>query len=407
LQISRTDPYEASNVWRLEIAERANAYNLTPIEARDQNAIELYGMRIASTVTAHEIGDPTVGAVAAQLMLQRAVYIRNTYKFRVSWEYCLLDPMDLVTVADSILGLNKTAIRITEIEEDDNGYLEITAEEFPLGVATATLYPTQSPSNNPINRNYQPAAVNTPIIFEPPSTLAAGQVWIAASGGTGGSADPLWGGCNIWLSLDGTGYGKIGTIFSPARQGALTASLASFSGTNPDGADTLAVNLAESAGVLQSANDLAAQLGQTLCMVDSELLSFATATLTSANNYALTGLYRGFYGTTAAAHSSGAPFVRLDGSVFEYTLPAQYVGQKFYVKLQSFNVFGGGVQDLSTCTAYEFIPAGTTEHPEAAAMNTGANQDFGNVTEALGVLDDFGANLALSVSISVDLGACH
>ena len=95
LQVTRSDPYEAYNVWRLEIAERVNAYNLTTVELRDQNAIELYGMRIASTVTAHEICDPNVALIAGQLMVQRAVYIRNTYKFRLSWEYCLLDPMDL------------------------------------------------------------------------------------------------------------------------------------------------------------------------------------------------------------------------------------------------------------------------------------------------------------------------
>ncbi len=92
LQVTRSDPYQAYNVWRLEIAERVNAYNLTTVESRDQNAIELYGMRIASTVTAHEICDPNVALISGQLMLQRAVYIRNTYKFRLSWEYCLLDP---------------------------------------------------------------------------------------------------------------------------------------------------------------------------------------------------------------------------------------------------------------------------------------------------------------------------
>ena len=30
LQVTRSDPYQAYNVWRLEIAERDNAYNLTP-----------------------------------------------------------------------------------------------------------------------------------------------------------------------------------------------------------------------------------------------------------------------------------------------------------------------------------------------------------------------------------------
>jgi hypothetical protein len=139
----------------------------------------------------------------------------------------------------------------------------------------------------------------SPIIFEPPSALvsATAQVWIAASGGSGGVADPNWGGANIWLSIDGTTYNQIGQIVGPARQGVLSASMPVFSGSNPDTADALAVNLAESGGVLANATALDAQLANTLCIVDSELVSYATATLTSANNYSLTYLYRGLYGT--------------------------------------------------------------------------------------------------------------
>ena len=65
LEVSRSDPYQAYNVWRLEVAERNNAYNLTTIEARDQNSIELYGARIAGTVTAHEVCDANVGLISA------------------------------------------------------------------------------------------------------------------------------------------------------------------------------------------------------------------------------------------------------------------------------------------------------------------------------------------------------
>jgi hypothetical protein len=408
LQVTRSDPYQAYNVWRLEIAERVNAYNLTTVESRDQNAIELYGMRIAPTVTAHEICDPNVALISGQLMLQRAVYIRNTYKFRLSWEYCLLDPMDLVTVSDAILGLSNAPIRITEIEEDENGFLQVTAEEFPLGAATAVHYATQAVANNPINRNVTPDAVNPPIIFEPPAALvgATAQVWIVASGGAGGTADPNWGGAFVWLSLDGSSYTQIGTMASPARQGVLTAALPAFGGTNPDTTDTLAVNLAESGGVLSSGTALDAQLTNTLSIVDSELLSYQTAMLTSANNYAITTMYRGLYGTASAAHAIGAPFARLDGAVFEYDLPPQYVGQVLYIKLQSFNVFGGGVEELSACTAYTYTPTGVAiDHPVARALLVNTSMDFGAVTAAVGTVDDFGTPPGLSVELDVTLGA--
>ncbi len=410
LQVSRSNPYTAYNVWRLEIADRDNAYNLTVVESRDQNAIELYGMRIAPTVTAHEICDPNVGLISGQLQLQRAVYIRNTYKFRLSWEYCLLDPMDLVTVTDSILGLSNAPIRITEIEEDENGFLSVTAEEFPLGVATATLYATQPVTNNPLNRSAVPDPVNTPIIFEPPSGLAGAtaQVWIAASGGSGGVADPNWGGANVWLSSDGTSYVQIGTIVGPATQGVLTASLPSSTGSNPDTSDTIAVNMAESGGTLATAADLDAQLANTLCIVDSELVSYATSTLTSANNYSLTYLYRGLYGTAVASHSSGAPFAFLNsnGGILKYNLSAQYVGVALYIKLQSFNVFGGGLENISTCAVYTYTPTGVAiDHPVAEAiLVSGGLWDFGLVTAMAGTDDDFGASLTLAVEFDLDFG---
>jgi hypothetical protein len=407
LQVSRTDPYAAYNVWRLECADRTNAYNLTSIESRDQNAIELYGMRIAPTVTAHEICDYDVASISGQLMLQRAVYIRNTYKFRLSWEYCLLDPMDLVTVTDAILGLNNAPIRITEIEEDENGLLQVTAEEFPLGVASAVLYPTQPVSNNPINRNVAAEPVNAPIIFEPPSALVSEpQVWMAVSGGSGGVADPNWGGCFVWLSLDNVSYSQIGQVNAPARMGTTTASLASFGGANPDSTHTLSVNLAESGGVLQSVSAADAAAGNSLCIVDNELVAFETATLTSAYDYNLTTIYRGLYGSTIASHSSGASFARLDSTIFEYDLPAQYVGKTLYIKLQSFNVFGGGIEALSSCTAYTYTPTGTAyDHPVAEAMLLGNPLDLGLVTQSVGTEDDFGMPFTLPVEFDVDLGA--
>jgi hypothetical protein len=87
-----------------------------------------------------------------------------------------------------------------------------------------------------INTEVAPAAVNPPMIFEPPSTLAGSQpqIWVAASAGPAGAFDPNWGGCFVWLSSDGATYQQVGEIDSAARMGALTAILASYGGANPD-----------------------------------------------------------------------------------------------------------------------------------------------------------------------------
>jgi len=402
VQVSRTDPYAAYNMQAVEIFYRGNSYAATPIVAFDQNAIDLYGLRIASTITAHEICDSEIALNAAQLILQRGLYIRNTYTFKLSWEYCLLEPMDLVTISDPGLGLVNTAVRITEIDEDGNGLLNIVAEEFPAGTATAVAYPIQTSSGTVFNRNIAPAAVNRQLIFEPPAALTKsgqGEVWIGASGGSAGIADPNWGGAILWISIDNVTYTVIGTVAEPVRQGFLTAPLNMASGqtsTAPpfvvtDTVNTLAVNLSESGGALSSATVQSVQNAGTLCLVGNELIAYEIAVLTGTNSYALTNLARGLYGSSPSIHASGAAFTRLDDAIFKYVLPSAYIGETFYLKCQSFNIFGSAVEDLSACTAYTYKSAGSgILGPVAQALAAGGNVDCGAASAAAAEADDFG-----------------
>ena len=49
----------------------------------------------------------------------------------LGWRYALLEPMDIVLLTDATLGLVNKPVRLTAIEEDDNGELTMTAEEIP------------------------------------------------------------------------------------------------------------------------------------------------------------------------------------------------------------------------------------------------------------------------------------
>ncbi|MGQ0446148.1 MAG: phage tail protein [Beijerinckiaceae bacterium] len=658
LEVVRSDPYASYNWQRLQISQRYNSagtsYDSKPIDVFDQNAIELYGLRRAPDITANEICDPFVGQKSAQLILQRGLYIRSTYNFKLSFEYCLLEPMDIVTVTDASLGLTNVAIRIVSIEEDDAGILSVTAEEFPSGIATAVQYPVQRGDGTLVNQAVVPARVNVPILYEPPASLTGGvaQVFAAVSGGiaqvyllaetavTGGHrthqlvpsqpngtvvtfsvyaqavtrgavrldlsngsvtigcdfdlaagatgtpdtgistasiavagggdsapvtitiaspavvtwtahglsngqavvfsttgalptgltagtvyyvvaattntfqvaaaaggaaintsgsqsgihtgttgiwyqclitgsmaatavpdliirlqnplgtnsyagtsgngvniwgaevafggeaptflpafqlttnatlsttaaltpkgspgiADPNWGGAFVWISTNGATYGQIGTVAAPARQGVLTAALAAPPGSNPDNTNTLSVSLIESGGTLAGGTALDAQNGVTLCLVDNELLSYQTAALTGTNAYNLTTLYRGLHGTKPAAHSNGAPFARIDGAIFKYTLPSAYIGVPLFLKFQSFNIFGRSVEDLSVCTVYTYTPsgAGSPAGPVTQALLLGTNLDFGLVSAAVSQIDQWGIVTDGVLMASVDLGA--
>jgi len=407
VQASRADPFSLPTVLRVECLSRDNQYGTTPVEARDQSQIELYGRRAATSVQAHEICDElTVAPIVAQTILQRQLYVRTKFAFKLSWEYCLLDPMDIVTITDATLGLANYPVRLVSIEEDDKGILSVTAEELVVGVST----PGANPSNGAVsfqpNQGAAANSVNPPLIYEPPPALTnnVAQVWVGASGGSGGVVDPNWGGAFVWASVDNATYSQIGTITQPLRQGLLTAPLARASGW--DTTDTLAVNLAESGGVLSGTSAASAQAGATLSLVDGELLAYQSATLTGAYAYNLTGLQRALGGSAAAAHVGGAAFARLDGAVVQYTLPASWVGVPLYFKFQSFNVFGAGVQDLSTCAVYAYTPNGTGAlGPVTQALLVGTNLDFGSVVAPVSQADDFGAGVAVAPVAFVDLGA--
>jgi len=64
------------------------------------------------------------------------------------------------------------------------------------------------------------------------------------------------------------------------------------------------------------------------------------------------------YGTAISAHSSGASFARCDSAIFEYDLPDDYVGVPIYIKLVSFNIFGLGLEDISSVSPFNYTPTG-------------------------------------------------
>jgi hypothetical protein len=347
----RTRPADAFNVMRGEFSNRANQYNPEIVEAKDQNAIELYGQRTDQPKKWHFFCDATMARTAVQLLLQRQ-NIRNNYTFTLGWKYILLDPMDIVSLTDAALGLNKQWVRITEITEDEEGALTVVAEEYLAGTGAVAIYSFQQGSGYAANFNVDPGNVNAPIIFEPPGQLAqALEIFAAVSG-----ANPNWGGAECWASSDNATYTMVGTIGTPSRMGALSAALPS--GAETDTVNTLSIDLTESRGTLLSGTQSDADRLVTLCYADGEWLAYKTATLTAPNKYDLAYLVRGAYGSPIGAHLQGAPFTRVDQNIVSFPFSSALIGHPLYLKFVSFNIYGGGKQSLATVPAYTYYPTG-------------------------------------------------
>jgi hypothetical protein len=118
----------------------------------------------------------------------------------------------------------------------------------------------------------------------------------------------------------------------------------------------------------------------------TELLSFATATLTAPYKYALSYLRRGVYGTPIGAHSIGASFARFgpnDPSLFKYVYPSSFVGQTIHVKLPSFNIFGQAMQSLAglTPTSYTLTGDGAVQGPAYVSGSWAGSPGAGQAVE--------------------------
>lgn len=350
LKVERKTNADAYNQIQVEYLDRANDYNIAVAEVKDQANIEQYGLRPKDAVKMHGICDAKVANHVAQLLLQRALYVRNEYEFKLGWKYCLLEPMDLVTLTDEGLGLNKTPVRIIEIEEDEEGVLTVKAEDFPMGAATATAYPTQPSLGYSADYNKSPGNAHAPVVFEAPLQLTGGepQIWLATAGGD------MWGGAEVWISTDGDSYTRIGATNKKARFGSLSAPLAS--GAVFDRANTLNVEI--SAGQMTGGTEQDSRDLLTLCYVDGEFLAYETAELKGVGRYTLGNLTRGAYGSSIDQHNAGSQFVRIDEALFKYAVPANWVGRTVWVKLVSFNVFGSGVQELAEVPAYSYTIKG-------------------------------------------------
>ena len=350
VKVERKTNADAFNQIQVEYLDRNNDYNVAIAEVKDQANIEQYGLRPKDAIKMHGICDAKVAQKVAQQLLQRALYVRNEYEFKLGWKYCLLEPMDIVTLTDAGLGLNKTPVRITEIEEDEEGVLSIKAEDYPVGVYTVSEYPTQPSLGYSADYNVSPGNAHVPVIFEAPLQLTGGepQIWLATAGGD------MWGGAEVWVSTDGDSYTRVGAVNHKARFGSLTAALpngAVFDRTNTLGVEISAGQL--TGGTEQDSRDLL-----TLCYVDGEFLAYANAELKGVGRYTLGNLTRGTYGSTINAHAAGSQFARIDEALFKYAVPRNWMGRTVWVKLVSYNVFSGGIQDLAEVPAYSYTIKG-------------------------------------------------
>ena len=246
----------------------------------------------------------------AEVLLKQMWVGRHRYAFSTTYKWLKLAPADVITV-------NGKEMRIVAVA-DRGGVLDFACDSEEAGVyasaAVADDLTIEAPDLS--SDAYIPSMIGLDL---PPldEDFGSAGIYIALYGLAADFA-----GGTIQRSIDGGAtYQDVGYVAATASAvaGDCDTTLADGIAGLIDYTAGLTVDLAASAGELASATDADLLGGANLAAVGSvaggwEIIQFKTVVDNGANNYTLTGLLRGLYGTERfmATHAADERFVLLD-----------------------------------------------------------------------------------------------
>ena len=335
----RKDTSEAYNEATVEFINRANGYEKETVSFEVVADVQRNGLKPASKKTAHYLYTKARAQYYAEQLAMKRLYAKTQYTFRLDWAFCTLEVGDLLTLTDEACQLNRQIVVITAVNEAADGQLEFTAEGKPTGTYAPARYDVHENERPFIDYNQAAPSVNDVAIFQTVGDVGGNQVFIGVNAPAG------WGGCSVWLSDNGENYSRIGSITQQARMGRTRLA---FNET----ANACEVTLNQ--GILKGGTHIDADRANTLCWVNGEAFSYEGANMGPNNQFSLSGLVRGQYGTNAISHNAGERFIRVDEALFRYPYRKEDIGKTIYLKFTSMNLFGSNEQELDEVQAYQY-----------------------------------------------------
>lgn len=332
-------------------------YNNEIITEEDTASIAQNGLYEEGQQSFHFIRYANIAQWAANLRLKRYTNIRDTYTFTVPTRYRpLLRLMKLMTLTWDHMGWDQKPLRIIKMEESHSG-INLTLEEFPYGVGSATLYPkltAQAENSNPALVSPGDTAL---VVIEIPDKMnqyAGREYRVYADFETPDNA----GGCNIYFSGDNSEFSLLGEITQSVMMGTLGGSGMTTGTGDPDTQTITVVDTNDVPLLSASAYDFANSFAL-LAIIDVagtyEIMAYSTATLVGANTYHVNDFHRALFGTTRASHASGATVIELGEAFLTFTADASQDGQTVYFRAATFNKLQERLQDISTLSSLSVV----------------------------------------------------
>lgn len=342
VEYKRKSNSESYNTATVEFINRANSYEKEAVTFEVLADVQRNGMKPAPSYSAHYIYTKARAMYLAEQLAMKRLYERNQYSFKLDWAFCRLEPGDLVTLTESTCGLHKQIVVITDVQEAQDGELQITAIGKPPGMYAPTKYDVHENERPFVDYNKPAQSILDATFIQPPADVVGqGQeLWV------GVSTPQEWGGCEVWMSDDPTAnFQSMGMLNTTARIGKLVSPLSAEG-------NSCIVRMVN--GTLKSGTHIDAERGNTVCYINGECLSYETATLNTDGTVTLNNLVRGQFNTPIGSHNAGDKLSRLDEAFMRIPYRKQDVGKKIYAKFTSLNNLGGQQEDISRVKQYEY-----------------------------------------------------
>ncbi|PFH13063.1 phage tail protein [Burkholderia sp. JKS000303] len=278
-------------------------------------------------------------ATRVQSMLWTAWMNRRQFSFSTTMSYLVYEPTDVVTLTDQ--DGTQYQCRLEKCQYDGKGMLAWTAayegqtypnlSQFIAGGGASAGFTKQT-------LPYSGPSILVPLNVPPLRNQdTAPGIYLAACG-----LASSWPGIAVEVSRDGSTYSSLTTMRSAATMGIVYGTLGAWASVGiPDESNTIVVNMNN--GTLGSISMTAALAGgSNVAYVGGEILIFRNAVLTAANQYTLSGLLRGLYGTEAFvnAHAADERFVLLDPTkLYLEGLQVTDLGNTLYYEYQLADMF--------------------------------------------------------------------
>ena len=374
VNVTKGAKQDTYNRVKVNYFDRNLKYRPNFVEISDEVDIDLNGPRPQEFPAKFVMSEAFANKIAIRALWSN-LYARDIYQFKLGVKDSDLEPGDVITLVDSYHPdlASGVQVRITNWEETSPNQYTVAGVQEIEWIANASWDPTSSTEYSPTPLgalNKYPAdfqAYELPKEFEgaDPKVYFAYRQW----GNVAGSY--------VYTSPDGVTFSLVSEEAPYNLSGIIAEQLPSREPGFVE--ENVKVYMApvenfdvttKQYGQTQTLDDVNAglrRIGDSVIVVNSEVMAYEGVNLVATNEYRFDRLYRGWGGTHIQNHSSGATvYFHSEGGIHEFEYNEDAIGTTFYYKVQPFDFYGTYI-DISSITAKEYTIKGTYFRPQVQA----------------------------------------